>query len=51
MKATLTGHKKGVWDIQFNPADQLLISASGDLTVRLWNLQTFTCQATFQGHQ
>ena len=40
LKATLTGHKKGVWDIQFNPAEQVIVSASGDNDLKIWNLTT-----------
>lgn len=35
---TLNGHKKGVWDIAFSPVDKILISASGDKTIKVWNL-------------
>jgi U3 small nucleolar RNA-associated protein 13 len=38
LQLTLTGHKKGVWDCAFSPVDKLLVSASGDKTVRVWNL-------------
>merc|ERR1712226_1370977 len=30
LKATLTGHRRGVWDCQFSPFDRVLASASGD---------------------
>jgi U3 small nucleolar RNA-associated protein 13 len=49
---TLAGHKKGVWDCAFSPVDKLLVSASGDKTVKIWNLSgTGSCIATFSGHQ
>jgi len=47
---TLTGHKKGVWDCAFSPVDKLLVSASGDKTVKVWNLTNGNCIATLQGH-
>ena len=60
----LRGHKRGVWSIAFAPADAsplntsdggnssrgLLVSGSGDRTVRVWSLSTFTCLLTFEGH-
>lgn len=47
---TLVGHKKGVWDCAFSPVDKLLVSASGDKTVKVWNLASGSCLATLQGH-
>lgn len=47
--ATLRGHRRGVYSVQFSPIDQVLVSA-GDSTLRMWNLQDFTCVKTFQGH-
>ncbi|KAK5061136.1 hypothetical protein LTR84_007678 [Exophiala bonariae] len=61
----LRGHKRGVWSIQFSPAATpalnlpeggssgsrgLLISGSGDRTVKVWSLSTYTCLQTFEGH-
>ena len=61
----LRGHKRGVWSINFSPpsasplnlADAgssssrgLLVSGSGDHTVKVWSLATFTCLLTFEGH-
>lgn len=37
-KMILKGHKRGVWDIQFSPVEKLLASASGDNTIKIWNL-------------
>jgi len=34
-------HKRGVWDVEFSPIDKLLASASGDGTIKIWNLDTF----------
>lgn len=47
---TLNGHKKGVWDCAFSPVDKLLVSASGDKTVKVWNLSNSSCIATLSGH-
>lgn len=50
LKKTLKGHKSGIWDIQFAPTEQLLCSASGDKTCKVWNVGSGECLATLQGH-
>ena len=37
------GHKRGVWNVQFSPTDQCLATASGDRSIKLWNINDFTC--------
>ncbi|KAK5076809.1 U3 small nucleolar RNA-associated protein 13 [Lithohypha guttulata] len=64
--AILKGHKRGVWSVRFSPAGTpalslseggssgnrgLLVSGSGDNTVKVWSLNTYTCLLTFEGHQ
>lgn len=61
----LRGHKRGVWSIRFAPANApplnlsdsgtsssrgFLASASGDRTVKVWSLSTYTCLLTLEGH-
>jgi U3 small nucleolar RNA-associated protein 13 len=61
----LRGHKRGVWSIRFAPANTapiilaeggssssrgLIVSGSGDRTVKVWSLSTYTCLLTFEGH-
>ncbi|EXJ96061.1 hypothetical protein A1O1_01187 [Capronia coronata CBS 617.96] len=61
----LRGHKRGVWSVRFSPAGTpplalpdggssgsrgLLVSGSGDRTVKVWSLSTYTCLQTFEGH-
>lgn len=61
----LRGHKRGVWSIRFSPANTpalnlseggssgsrgLLVSGSGDRTLKVWSLSTYTCLLTFEGH-
>lgn len=47
---TLEGHKRGIWDLQFHPSDKFLASSSGDMTVKLWSLDTYSCIRTLEGH-
>lgn len=64
--AVLKGHKRGVWSVRFSPAGTpalnlaeggssgtrgLLVSGSGDNTVKVWSLNNYTCLLTFEGHQ
>ncbi|CAE7234315.1 TBL3, partial [Symbiodinium pilosum] len=44
------GHRRGVWCVAFSPIDQVVASASGDATIRLWNLKDFRAIRSFQGH-
>ncbi|KAL5003888.1 WD40-repeat-containing domain protein [Aspergillus recurvatus] len=60
----LRGHKRGVWSARFSPKGTPIISAdaksstnrgmiitgSGDKTVKLWSLSDYSCLLTFEGH-
>lgn len=62
----LRGHKRGVWSIKIAPKDTppitgetgsqvsstrgLVITGSGDKTVKLWSLSDYSCLRTFEGH-
>jgi len=49
---TLIGHGDEIYDLKFSPIDTwLLISASKDESLRLWNLQTATCVIMFAEHE
>jgi len=49
---TLIGHGDEIYDLKFSPIDPwLLISASKDESLRLWNVQTGTCVVMFAGHE
>jgi WD40 repeat protein len=47
---TLLGHSNSVWQVNFSPDGQHLVSCSFDQTVKLWDVSTGTCLKTFEGH-
>lgn len=49
---TLSGHGDDIYDLKFSPLDEfLLITASKDESLRLWNIRSATCVAIFAGHE
>ncbi|EQC27278.1 hypothetical protein SDRG_14899 [Saprolegnia diclina VS20] len=54
MKQKLSGHLDGIRSITFHPTDPLLVSASEDATVKIWNLASkhseIEAMATFRVH-
>ena len=62
----LRGHKRGVWSVAFSPpgmpaltiaesggassAKGMVVTGSGDKTVRVWSLTDYSCLRTFEGH-
>ncbi|KAK7058535.1 U3 small nucleolar RNA-associated protein 13 [Paramarasmius palmivorus] len=47
---TCKGHKRGVWTVKFGREEKVLATGSGDKTIKLWNLDDFSCVKTFEGH-
>ena len=64
VQGILKGHRRGVWTVRFahpqTPVIQgdqgtvagkgLILTGSGDKTVKLWSLSDYTCLRTFEGH-
>ena len=65
VQGVLRGHSRGVWSVSFAPKDTptitgnngpanvsrgLILSASGDKTVKIWSLTDYSCLRTFEGH-
>jgi U3 small nucleolar RNA-associated protein 13 len=64
VQGILKGHKRGVWCVRFPPANLpaiqgedgpvsakgVVLTGSGDKTVKLWSLTDYTCLRTFEGH-
>ncbi|KAG5970373.1 hypothetical protein E4U56_007823 [Claviceps arundinis] len=64
VQGILRGHKRGVWSVQFSPSQLpaiqgddgpvtgkgVILTGSGDKSVKLWSLSDYTCIRTFEGH-
>jgi WD40 repeat protein len=46
----LEGHTGCVWGVAITPDGKTVVSGSGDNTLRVWDLETGNCRATFGGH-
>lgn len=64
VQGILRGHKRGVWSVKFAPKDTpsivgesgpaagrgLVLTGSGDKTIKIWSLADYSCVRTFEGH-
>ncbi|KAK3373827.1 WD40-repeat-containing domain protein [Lasiosphaeria ovina] len=64
VQGILKGHRRGVWTVRFAPLNTpsiqgeqgsvsgkgVILTGSGDKTIKLWNLSDYTCLRTFEGH-
>lgn len=64
VQGILRGHKRGVWSVRFAPVNTpkihgdkgdvagkgLILTGSGDKTVKIWSLSDYACVRTFEGH-
>lgn len=64
VQGILRGHKRGVWSVKFSPAalpalkgddgpvagKGVVLTGSGDKSIKLWSLSDYTCIRTFEGH-
>lgn len=48
---TCKGHKRGVWAVKFGRLDKVLATGSSDKTVKLWNLDDFSCVKVSEQHE
>ena len=51
---SLTFHKNGsgkVWACNFAPHGKIIVSASSDKTLKIWDVESGTCEATLKGHR
>jgi F-box/WD-40 domain protein MET30 len=46
----LQGHTDWVNSVKLDPSSRTLLSASDDMTVKLWDLDTHQCLKTYEGH-
>ena len=64
VQGVLRGHRRGVWSVKFASKDTpsiagesgpaagkgLILTGSGDKTLKLWSLSDYSCLRTFEGH-
>jgi small GTP-binding protein len=46
----LKGHTGSVWGVAVTPDGRTVVSGSSDKTLKVWDLETGQCRATFEGH-
>ena len=65
VQGILRGHRRGVWSVSFTPKDYttisgdngptssnrgLVLTGSGDKTIKIWSLNDYSCLRTLEGH-
>lgn len=66
VQGILRGHRRGVWSVKFAPKDTpiitgdsgpaasgsrgLILTGSGDKTIKIWSLTDYSCLRTLEGH-
>ncbi|KAI0977307.1 WD40-repeat-containing domain protein, partial [Xylaria arbuscula] len=64
IQGILRGHRRGVWSVSFSPVNTpvlqgeqgsvsgkgVVVTGSGDKTIKLWSLTDYSCLRTFEGH-
>lgn len=65
VQGILRGHRRGVWSVAFAPKDTpsisgdngpassnrgLVLTGSGDKTIKIWSLNDYSCLRTLEGH-
>ncbi len=40
-----------VWACEFAPDGKTVVSGSGDKTLKMWDVESGTCQTTLEGHR
>lgn len=49
VKGTFVGHQGGIWTFGF--FNNKLVTGSTDKTIRVWDIDTFSCQLVLKGHK
>lgn len=49
-KSTLTGHRDNITSIKFHPVFSLIVSASQDATIKVWDYESGEFERTLKGH-
>ena len=65
VQGIMRGHRRGIWSVTFAPKDAppitgesgaasssrgLVLTGSGDKTIKIWSLNDYSCVRTFEGH-
>ncbi|CAF2157169.1 unnamed protein product [Rotaria magnacalcarata] len=48
--AVLSGHRRGIWCVQYSPVNPELATASADGLIKIWSTKDYNCLHTIEGH-